>query len=343
MFSDIILLGVDLMKRVILITLSLLLLLTPIQSLAMGFVDVNSSHWSYESVNYIRENGIFEGYTDGTFRPDEKMTRGEFIKSVLSLLGYTNLPKTSSHWASGYVDKGLELGLICSYNSTNLDEKISRYDMARIISKVLSYENNAPEEDLSIYEPLLSDVSYIGAVDVKESVLHAFSEGILTGYPNKSFEGDRQLTRAEAATVILRIMDNTKRVPPQLDYISQYQLRVLNLVNIEREKSGLHKLGLWNELSNVAMEKSKDMAVFDYFSHTSPNYGSPFDMMKSFGISYRAAGENIAYGQETPEKVVEAWMNSQGHKENILRPEFNKIGIGVYFDQYYYWTQLFTD
>lgn len=331
------------MRKFIIFALIFLMLLSPVTTFAQGFRDVSSNDWYYESVNYIRENGIFEGYIDGTFRPDEKMTRGEFIKSVLSLLGYTNLPKTSSHWASGYVDKGLELGIICSYNSSSLDEKISRYDMARIISKVLSYDNNAPFEYLSIYEPLLSDVSYIGAADVKESVLHAFSQGILTGYPNRNFEGDRQLSRAEAATVILRIMNKSERVPPKLDYITQYQLRVVELVNIERAKVGLHKLSLWTELSNVAMEKSKDMATFNYFSHTSPNYGSPFDMMKSFGILYRAAGENIAYGQESPERVVQAWMNSQGHKENILRPEFNRIGIGVYFNRYYYWTQLFTD
>jgi len=341
--SDIILLGVDIMKKIILLTLSLIILLSPVISHADSFSDINSDDWYYESVMYIRDKGIFNGYTDGTFRPAEKITRGEFIKSVLSVFGYNNLVPTSQHWASGYLDKGLELGIICSHNSINLDERISRFDMARIISNVLSLENSLPQEYQSLYEPLLNDVSYIRTEEVKDSVLHAFSYGILTGYPSMNFEGDRQLSRAEAATVILRIMDKSQRIPPQLDYISAYQAKILQLTNIEREKVGLHKLTLWNELSIVAMEKSKDMATFNYFAHISPNYGSPFEMMTSFGIKYMAAAENLAYGQRTPEEVVQAWMNSKGHKDNILNRSYNRIGIGVYFDRAYYWTQMFTN
>ena len=81
----------------------------------------------------------------------------------------------------------------------------------------------------------------------------------------------------------------------------------------------------------------------NYFSHTSPTYGSPFDMMKKFNISYRAAGENIAKGQKTPAEVVKAWMNSQGHRENILNSKYTEIGVGVAKDSKgtLYWTQMF--
>ena len=78
----------------------------------------------------------------------------------------------------------------------------------------------------------------------------------------------------------------------------------------------------------------------NYFSHTSPTYGSPFDMMKQFGISYRAAAENIAMGQRTPEEVVNAWMNSDGHRKNILSSSYTHIGIG-YMENGNYWTQMF--
>ncbi len=77
-----------------------------------------------------------------------------------------------------------------------------------------------------------------------------------------------------------------------------------------------------------------------YFSHTSPNYGSPFDMMKEFGITYRSAGENIAMGQSTPEEVVNAWMNSEGHRKNILSSSFTHIGVG-HVAEGNYWTQMF--
>ena len=78
----------------------------------------------------------------------------------------------------------------------------------------------------------------------------------------------------------------------------------------------------------------------NYFDHNSPTYGSPFDMMKQFGISYTSAGENIAQGQQTPEEVVEAWMNSQGHRENIMNASFTHIGVG-YVESGNYWTQQF--
>ena len=82
------------------------------------------------------------------------------------------------------------------------------------------------------------------------------------------------------------------------------------------------------ELQRVAKIKAKDLAYNNYFSHNSPTYGSPFDMMKSFGITYKAAGENIA-GNSTLKGAVTAWMNSQGHRENILSNAYNYTGIGI--------------
>ena len=82
------------------------------------------------------------------------------------------------------------------------------------------------------------------------------------------------------------------------------------------------------------------MKNLGYFSHTSPTYGSPFDMMKNFGISYRSAGENIAKGYATPEAVVKGWMNSPGHRANILNKSFTHIGVG-YVENGSYWTQMF--
>ena len=80
-----------------------------------------------------------------------------------------------------------------------------------------------------------------------------------------------------------------------------------------------------------------------YFDHNSPTYGSPFDMMKKFGITYRSAGENIAMGQKTPQEVMTAWMNSEGHRKNILNSSFTEIGIGIAKDNNcrLYWTQMF--
>lgn len=122
--------------------------------------------------------------------------------------------------------------------------------------------------------------------------------------------------------------------------LSAYEQKVVDLTNQERAKYGLAALKVDTALSKVAREKSLDMNKNGYFSHTSPTYGSPFDMMKHFGISYQYAGENIAMGQRTPEEVVQAWMNSEGHRKNILSANFNYIGIG-YVEQGNYWTQMF--
>lgn len=103
---------------------------------------------------------------------------------------------------------------------------------------------------------------------------------------------------------------------------------VFNLINQQRANNGLPALKIDNELQRVARIKAQDMVDNNYFSHTSPTYGSPFDMMKSFKISYKTAGENIA-GNNNNSAAVTAWMNSPGHKANILNSSFNYTGVGV--------------
>lgn len=103
---------------------------------------------------------------------------------------------------------------------------------------------------------------------------------------------------------------------------------VFNLINQQRANNGLTALKIDNEVQNVARIKAKDMVQNNYFSHTSPTYGSPFDMLKSFKISYNTAGENIA-GNSSNSGAVTAWMNSSGHRANILNSSFNYTGIGV--------------
>lgn len=116
---------------------------------------------------------------------------------------------------------------------------------------------------------------------------------------------------------------------------------VLKLVNQERAKYGLAALKYDWELARVAEHKSEDMRSKGYFSHTSPTYGSPFDMMKSYGITYRAAGENIAKGQTSAGQVMNAWMNSSGHRANILSSNYTHIGVG-YVSDGHIWTQMFV-
>ena len=133
--------------------------------------------------------------------------------------------------------------------------------------------------------------------------------------------------------------------PVQENFMNTMQQQVVDLVNVERAKAGLKPLVAKQDLTSVAQLKAQDMYNSRYFSHQSPNYGSPFDMMRKYGISYRAAGENIAMGQRTAAQVVQDWMNSPGHRANILNANYNEIGVGVYqsYNGYgYIWVQEFA-
>jgi uncharacterized YkwD family protein/spore coat assembly protein SafA len=118
---------------------------------------------------------------------------------------------------------------------------------------------------------------------------------------------------------------------------------VARLVNAERAKAGLPALKINWQLSRVARHKSADMAERGYFSHYSPTYGTPFHMMENFGLRFSAAGENIAYGQRTPAEVMRDWMNSPGHRNNIMSRSYTEIGVGLAKNKngVCYWTQMF--
>jgi len=123
---------------------------------------------------------------------------------------------------------------------------------------------------------------------------------------------------------------------------SSYIEEVRRLVNAERKKEGLSQLSTTDSLKKAAHQRAIETKTL--FSHDRPDGSSCFTVLEEFGVDYRSAGENIAYGQRTPEEVVTAWMNSEGHRANIMNGSFGKIGIGCYESNgILYWTQLFTN
>ncbi len=133
-------------------------------------------------------------------------------------------------------------------------------------------------------------------------------------------------------------------IPAQSNYRTMEQ-EIVKLVNQERAKQGIAPLTENWETSRVARTKSQDMINNNYFSHNSPVYGTPFNMLNKYGIKYSQAAENIAYGKKTAQEVVNSWMNSSGHRANILNPNYNQIGVGVAkkgTNGPLYFTQMFT-
>lgn len=160
--------------------------------------------------------------------------------------------------------------------------------------------------------------------------------------PKKEISKENNKDKNDNQTVIKddtvhKTEDNTQS---SKDKRSQFESEVVRLVNIERAKYGLSALKMNNSLVDLSRQKSQDMHDLKYFAHQSPTYGSAFDMMKKAGVSYRTAGENIAMGYSTPEAVVNAWMNSEGHRANILSAKYSQIGVG-YVEDGHYWTQMF--
>ena len=125
--------------------------------------------------------------------------------------------------------------------------------------------------------------------------------------------------------------------------LNDYEQQVVDLVNAERVKAGLKPLAADPQLARAARSKAEDMRDNNYFSHESPTYGSFTSLLQKFGIRFRTAGENIAAGYRTPAEVVAAWMNSPGHRSNILNANFSAIGVGYAAGGSYgsYWVQEF--
>lgn len=164
-----------------------------------------------------------------------------------------------------------------------------------------------------------------------------------TSAPNQTITAAPDSTSNPAPTITATpqvtstpVVSNTE-TPQNNDFVSQ----VAQLVNVERAKAGLSPVTLDTTLSKAAQVRAKE--TVSYFSHTRPNGSTFSSAITEQGISFRGAGENIAYGQKTPQEVMNGWMNSAGHRANILNANFTKIGVGYYQQNgVNYWTQLFT-
>ncbi len=142
------------------------------------------------------------------------------------------------------------------------------------------------------------------------------------------------------------VEDNNQTGQPEADNSTQsvhaYVKRIVELVNQERAKAGLNALTLNMNVTKAAQVRAVECQTL--FSHTRPNGTSFATALKEAGVSYRGAGENIAWGQKTPEQVMQGWMNSAGHRANILNARYTSIGVGHHRNAsgVNYWTQLFT-
>ena len=223
------------------------------------------------------------------------------ITSILFLILIMNY--TISFGMQNYYNTGFTTGLV---TATTLNVRSGPGTVYKVVATVKKNDYIRVFAGVGDWYIVQVEGDYVGAVSKKY---------IKPIYQNTTNINSNQNSNASSGSNISSDLSNDEK-------------EVFNLINTQRTNNGLPALKISNEVQNVARIKAQDMVDKNYFSHNSPTYGSPFDMLKSFKVSYTSAGENIA-GNSSNSGAVNAWMNSPGHKANILNNSFNYTGIGV--------------
>ncbi len=199
------------MKRLLFFTLAIMMAMTCFSPLcfAKQFPDVESNHWAYKYIDDLSNQGIINGYDDGTYKPSGTVKRSEFLKLVMAScmpkdIDEDDLMSSLDHWAGTYVWFAEQRGVIedGEYTKENIDQPITRLEMVRLISRAdIFLKENMPEFDVPIQDFL--DVLDISDEDY-DLLCHANNKGLVKGYDDFTFKPDKTMTRAEAATMIWR-------------------------------------------------------------------------------------------------------------------------------------------
>ena len=231
----------------------------------------------------------------------------------------------------GITDVETSIGDVVADNQGQSDETMKDYD---------EYAVGSPGEVTTVieYNETVTNNSY-NKVEVITKKVCVQTVNPSTSENNKPITTEKQTT--ERQTTKHEITTTKGNVNSNVSS-DTYLKQVVDLVNKERTKNGLSKLTLDTTLQKAAQVRAKEIETS--FSHTRPNGSNFSTVLSEFNISYRGSGENIAWGQTSPEAVMEAWMNSSGHRANILNSSFTKIGVGYYQNSAgrKYWSQLFT-
>lgn len=331
------------MKRKITFFLLVALVLTFSPSLTKveaneGFSDLSPTNSHYESVMALVERDAISGYKDGTFRPSQSISRQHVaviltraldlpipndINSVLSVYNDVNNNDEYAEEIAAVTEAGFFKG---SNNRFLPQNHITRQQMATVLNNSF---------DLNEYQVKQVPIRLSNVASSHRGAVQALADLGLTDQLN-DFRPAENLSRAQFSTFLIRTIDFVESGDRP---IHTYEQMVLNLVNEERAKEGLAALQLDSELNDFAQFRADDMVENDYFSHDSPIHGTFTQMVTDNGLIYRGVGENIAWGYNSPEAVVDGWMTSPGHKANILGNNFSYMGL-VYKDSY--WVQIFA-
>ena len=335
---------------------------TPTQ--AATFTDVPPTHWAYEAVNDISTRGLVNGYPDGTYRLNQPVTRAQAAKIVALAIdakpSATFKPRfqdiSPAHAAYDHIRALTERGMFTNEDKFQPNKPLTRAEMSKMFA--LGYKIIIDDNDKISFSDVAKQNHYHGYITALAEL------GITTTPAGGAFNPNDNVSRAHIAAFLHRTMEfdaarkkgsiiydkaalmytaKTQVIDPTT-ITNDKALKTISLVNKHRtqlnEKALIHD----PELTKVAQAKAQDMAKNNYFSHTSPTYGSPSQLLSTFNYKWTAYGENIAKGQLTAEQVVQDWMDSPGHRANIINEKFTHIGTGYATDTSgtTYWVHEFS-
>jgi len=343
------------MKKTITTTLIALLFLLPVSTVqANHFSDLSKYHFAYYSIHNLSKAEILNGYSNGKFGPNDNVTRAQaalILAKTLKIDLTTNYkPKfidvPPNHYAYKEIAALTEKGVFADVKKFNPDNPLPRAQMAKIIVEgfdiIVDTNDETSFKDVPLKHWAHSYIITMAEVNI--------TRGITTS----TFQPETLVTRAQLAAFIERSMqfaERTKTKAVSYDQINKKYLGVTSVVydtipmiNEIRQAAGVGKLKEDSALTKIAQLKAKDMAQNNYFDHTSPSYGLPWEMAIDLGYPTNQVGENLASGYITANETVNAWMESKGHKNNLLLESYTVIGVGYMEDSdgFPYWVHMYA-
>lgn len=326
---------------------------------ASGFTDLPQNHWAYSAISQATEDGVINGVGNGMFDPNGTVTLAQF----LVILTRTYWPdeiaanRSTGPWYAKNYGVASDHDLFRVLYTPGVQEEydyndpITRAMMAQLVCNAMLANGAENVSDIPSVLQQIPDVS--PSHQFAEGIAFCYSRGILQGVDKAgNFSPEGTLTRAQTATIYLRcknaLAGNSEQHKTPVtsdDSFEELTAEVIRLVNAERAKEGLAPLGTYGSLTKTAQLRASELVTL--FSHERPNNTSCFTALDETGASKNAftMGENIAAGSSTAAAVVEQWMNSPGHKDNIMNPDFTHIGVGYQpasSGYGHYWVQMFV-
>lgn len=375
----------DLIKKSFALALATILFVsTSMTASASGLKDVRN-HWAKESIEKVVKLGLMKGYSDNTFGTKKNVTREELAAIAVRLVGDPQVDQGKTfddikgRWSETVIKKSVALDLILpiSANQFAPAQMTTRQEVARAMYKVLD------KHDLQFGDSP-SSLTDIAGSPYKNEIDKVVSSGIMSGYPDKTFAPTKNITRAELASILVRVYESTNGMPivasaekkvsettvkvaPKMNtaptiitmnvqtasgtvqvkgkFDREMAEKTLSLINAERRKAGLREVS-WSTVLETGTDV-RAAEIVHLFSHDRPCQKDWCSVYVLNENNYSIA-ENIAAGQTSAEAVVEAWMQSPGHRKNILNPAFTKMSVSLFVEnspsEYgMYWAQHFKN